>query len=125
MKYTIIAMALLAATAARAADPGEVTMGKGIAERHCGGCHATSQGPSRLADAPPFRDLYKRYPPGGLAVLLAEGMLTPDPSLEEGVLPGHPRMPMVALGVDERTVLTLYLQSLDPRRSAAAHAAGN
>jgi mono/diheme cytochrome c family protein len=120
MKYGIIALAWLAASAALAAEPGQVGMGRGIAERHCGSCHATGEGPSRLADAPPFRELYKRYPAGGLGALLAEGMLTPDPSLEEGVLPGHPRMPMVALGIDERNALTAYLRSLEPPRTAVA-----
>ena len=124
MRYGVVLLGLLAATAAHAADPGQISMGRGIAERHCGGCHATGEGHSRLADAPPFRELYKRYGPGGLAGLLAEGMLTPDPSLEEGVLPGHPRMPMVALGVDERAALKAYLESLEPGRQAAEHPAG-
>ncbi len=41
--------------------------GEGIARRSCGGCHAVADGPSPLPAAPPFRDLHRRYPAGGLA----------------------------------------------------------
>ena len=121
-----VGVAWLAVAAPAAAESPEVSAGGRLAQRYCGGCHAVAAGPGRspLADAPPFRELYKRYGPGGLAGLLAEGMLTPDPSLEEGVLPGHPRMPMVALGVDERAALKAYLESLEPGRQAAEHPAG-
>ena len=99
---------------ARAADSAQLAAGRGIAERYCGGCHAVASGESRLPDAPPFRDLHLRYGPGGLDALLKEGMITPDPSLEEGNMPGHPRMPQAALGVDERVYLAAYLRSLEP-----------
>lgn len=107
-----------AAAPENAAGPAAaVISGRMIAERSCGGCHSTSDAPSRLADAPPFRELHRRYEgPGGLEALLSEGMLTPEASLEEGVLPGHPRMPMVALTSGEREDLAAYLRSLEPVR---------
>lgn len=90
--------------------------GQGIAQRSCGGCHAVAEGPSPLAAAPPFRDLHRRYPVGGLAQFLDEGMLPPDQPLEEGSPATHPRMPVAALGADEVAALTAYLRSLEPKR---------
>jgi cytochrome c len=106
---------LLAACASQAAEAPDVAAGRRIAERDCGGCHAIANGKSRLADAPAFADLHRRYGPNGLEGLLTGGMLTADPSLEEGNLPGHPRMPQRRLGPDERAYLTAYLRSLEPR----------
>jgi len=114
------AAALLAVTGVQAAEPDAVTAGRAVAERYCGGCHSTGALPSRLDDAPPFRDLHKRYGPGGLEALLKQGMLTPEPSMEEGNMPGHPRMPQSGLGVDERAYLTTYLRSLEPPPSPGA-----
>lgn len=115
----LVSMLLLAGCASASGptpvpEPIAVTAGRRITERACGGCHATGVGPSRLADAPAFRDLHQRYGRGGLAALLEKGMLTPDVSLEEGVLPGHPRMPMVALTAGERADLVAFLRSLEP-----------
>lgn len=101
-----------------AATPSSATLiyGQRIAQSSCGGCHAVADGPSPLADAPPFRTLHRRYPAGGLAQLLEEGMLPADRPLEEGSQPTHPRMPTAALGSDEVAALTAYLRSLEPRR---------
>lgn len=92
----------------------EIAFGMGIAKRYCGECHGMGQEKSPFADAPRFGDLYKRYRAGGLDELLSEGMLTPDPSMEEGNMPGHPRMPQRRLDVDQRAALKAYLRSLEP-----------
>lgn len=97
-----------------AASP-DLAYGQRIAARSCGGCHAVAEGASPEGGAPPFRELYRRYPPGGLAQLLGEGMLPSDRPPEEGARPMHPRMPTVSLDVDEVAALTAYLRSLDPR----------
>jgi mono/diheme cytochrome c family protein len=104
----------LLATAAPAAESSQVAAGRMLAQRHCGGCHATALGRSPLADAPPFRRLYQRYPPGGLERILREGMLAPDQPSDEGSGTRHPRMPMVTLGMDEKAELKAYLKSLEP-----------
>jgi mono/diheme cytochrome c family protein len=116
LAFVAVAAVTLAACAAQPAaqDPAAVS-GRLVAERACGACHSTSAAPSRLSDAPRFRDLHLRYGPGGLDALLEKGMLTPDVSLEEGVLPGHPRMPMVAMTAGERQDLAAWLRSLEPR----------
>ena len=105
------------AAPAVAAEPAStLAYGQRIAQRGCGGCHAVADGASPMADAPPFRVLHRRYPAGGLAQLLEEGMLPPDRPLEEGAPRTHPRMPAVALGSDEVAALTAYLRSLEPTR---------
>ena len=112
--FTASLAALLVSGAAHAADPVKIAAGERIALRACGECHAIGLGPSPLADSPPFRGLHRRYPPGGLAQLLEEGMLPPDKPQEEGSAPRHPRMPVARLEVDEVASLTAYLKSLEP-----------
>ena len=101
-----------------AAEPPSATLayGRRIADRACGGCHATGDGASPLTDAPPFRTLHRRYPAGGLAQLLDEGMLPPTTMQEEGSRPSHPRMPVATLDPDEVSALTAYLRSLEPAK---------
>jgi mono/diheme cytochrome c family protein len=114
----IIAIMLLASGDAVAADrTGDIAAGKRVAQRYCGSCHAVAKGASPLHDAPPFRDLHKRYRKDGLPQLLREGMLQPQRMPEEGSPRRHPRMPMAVLGDDEVTQLTAYLKSLEPLRS--------
>ncbi len=102
------------------AQPGDaptIAFGRGVAQRFCGQCHGLGAEPSPFPDAPRFGDLHKRYRSGGLDELLREGMLTPDPSMEEGNMPGHPRMPQRRLDVDERAALAAYLRSLEPAKT--------
>ena len=105
----------MAAGGVQAAPPAAISSGQRVAQRSCGGCHAVAAGKSPLADAPPFRDLYRRYPAGGLDALLAEGMLAPARPPEEGGRPSHPRMPTAALDVDQVADLTAYLHGLEPK----------
>ena len=105
-----------ASTAVTAPADATLVYGQRIAQSNCGGCHAVADGASPMADAPPFRTLHRRYPAGGLAQLLEEGMLPPDRPLEEGSQQTHPRMPTAALGSDEVAALTAYLRSLEPKR---------
>jgi len=100
-----------------APPPSQALGEQGVAQRNCGTCHAVAPGAdlSPLADAPPFAALYQRYPPGGLDLLLTEGMLAPSRPPEEGSPNRHPRMPMVELDEDEIAQLRAYLRRLDPR----------
>ena len=108
----ILLLAVLAALSAASAAPAasedpQVAAGRRLAERDCGECHATAQtGPSRASDAPPFRELYRRFDVASLPRAFDEGMFV-----------GHPRMPMVSLDADELDALTRYLMSFIPPKS--------
>lgn len=79
-------------------------LGRAIAKRDCGGCHAVDhQGDSPLAGAPRFRDLHRRYPVEQLGEALAEGIVV-----------GHGPMPVWVFGPQEVEALTAYLKSLEP-----------
>jgi mono/diheme cytochrome c family protein len=106
-----------ASAATQPADAATIAFGRSVAQRFCGQCHGLEAQPSPFAEAPPFADLHLRYRGGGLEALLKEGMLTPDPSMEEGNMPGHPRMPQRRLDIDERAALTAYLRSLEPTKT--------
>ena len=107
----------LLAGGAQARPTAREAAGARIARTYCSECHAVGRGPSPLADAPPFRDLHKRYPPGGgLNDLLAKGMIASDSPNEEGGPARHPRMPQVRLDDAQIGELTAYLRSIQTRR---------
>jgi len=77
--------------------------GQVFAETHCASCHAVGRGGSSpLAEAPPFRELHRRYPVEQLAEALAEGIST-----------GHPTMPEFELDPPQIDDLLAYLRSLE------------
>ncbi len=116
--------ALAAASVGHAQTPASMTAdqtsGRRIAERHCGGCHAIDGRRSPLPAAPPFADIHRRYPAGGLDQILTEGMIAPTSRPEEGPVLLHPSMPMALLAEDEIADLRAYLKSLEPRAPAGA-----
>ena len=76
--------------------------GRAIAEANCSRCHATgSVGASPHKEAPPFRDLAKRYPIDSLAEAFAEGLSV-----------GHADMPEFKLSVEQTNELLAYLRSI-------------
>lgn len=81
-----------------------VAIGESIAEEKCGRCHALGKNDaSPHKEAPPFREIVTRYRLEDLAESLAEGIVT-----------GHPDMPVVALKEDEIDAFLTYLGSLLP-----------
>ncbi|QUD86442.1 c-type cytochrome [Phenylobacterium montanum] len=115
----MIAVAAFACAGLVRSEPADVAFGRRIAQRNCGACHAIGAGRSPNAAAPPFRDLHRRYGPGGLDALLSEGMLAPADRSEEGSSRYHPRMPHLALDEDEVAALKAFLHSLEPVRKKA------
>jgi len=110
--------ALMIASGAQAQqDPSLVAAGQRIAEANCGGCHAVGSGRSPEPRAPAFSTLHRRYPAGGLAQILEEGMIAPLERPDEGPVLLHPSMPMAVLGPDQIAALTAYLRSLEPAPS--------
>jgi mono/diheme cytochrome c family protein len=80
-----------------------VQRGMVFARTNCAQCHSIDPvGPSPLSEAPPFRDLHKRYPVETLEEALAEGIRT-----------GHPGMPEFRLEPDQIGDLIAFLKSLE------------
>jgi mono/diheme cytochrome c family protein len=78
--------------------------GHGLVQARCASCHAVEMtGVSPRSEAPPLRDLYKRYPVDGLrSALLA------------GVHVGHRDMPTFRMPTSEVEAVLAYLKSVDP-----------
>jgi mono/diheme cytochrome c family protein len=96
--------------AAPATDDGEdafaydskIKVGKLIAETRCAACHAIGpSGGSPHQDAKPFRELSQNYPVRNLEEALAEGIVV-----------GHPDMPMFVMSTYEIDALLTYLESI-------------
>ena len=80
-----------------------VQRGETIVQMYCTQCHAVGKtGSSPLSDAPPFRDLHRRYPVEHLEEAFAEGITT-----------GHPEMPRFQFEPDQIDDLIAYLKSLE------------
>jgi len=96
-------IALVAATGVNAETQADfVAKGLAIATANCGRCHAlgeTDQSPHK--EAPPFRLVVERYPSENLAEALAEGIVS-----------GHPDMPVFRFQPDEIEAFLAYLDSL-------------
>lgn len=81
---------------------GPAQAGSELAEQYCSRCHAIgATGDSPLAEAPPFREIAKRYPPESLAESFAEGIVT-----------GHAEMPEFVFSPEEIGELVAYFESL-------------
>ena len=94
-----LAMLLMSASASD-----DVATGLVLVEANCAGCHAIAMdGPSPLAVAPPFREVYERYDVEFLSEALVEGIMT-----------GHEAMPEFVFSPDEAAAVVRYLKSLEP-----------
>jgi mono/diheme cytochrome c family protein len=104
----VVLMGALVATGATAASPAN---GRRLVQRNCAVCHAVgTTGESRYKGAPPFRELHDRYPMAMLAEALAEGMLT-----------GHPAMPVFKFSPRQIDDIIAYLNSVQTPRGQIAY----
>ena len=98
---------LLSVPGPAAAEPEGVLItarGAAILQEKCSRCHATgSSDKSRHADAPPFREVVTRYPVETLAEALGEGIIT-----------GHPDMPVFVFEPEDIDGILSYLSTLLP-----------
>jgi len=79
-----------------------VQRGLSFSKNNCARCHTIGRyGASPLRDAPPFRDLKQRYPLEDLYESLSEGIMT-----------GHPTMPVWRLEPDQIHDLIDYMKTL-------------
>jgi len=84
--------------------------GKVLVEQNCSRCHAIGkEGASTHPEAPPFRTLSSRYPIEDLAESLAEGIVS-----------GHPDMPIFVFSATDVEAIIEYLNSIQDQPSPPA-----
>lgn len=94
--------AVLWLSAPALAAPDAPADGQAILEKNCARCHAIgATGDSPHPQAPPFRDVVKRYPVEDL-----------EESLAEGIVSGHPDMPEFTFKPEEIGAIISYLNDL-------------
>jgi cytochrome c len=104
--FLAAALATLATRADAQATRELLERSRRILEASCNRCHAIGkQGTSLHAQAPPFRNVVKKYAPQTLAEALAKGIVL-----------GHPDMPELVFQPDEINTIVKYLDQLAPRR---------
>jgi mono/diheme cytochrome c family protein len=95
-----LATLLMGMTASHAQDAAE--RGQQLAEKMCAHCHAIGKWErSPLANAPPFRQLEPRVDLNEL-----------QQRLQDGIISGHPAMPMFIFSADEARALVIYLRTI-------------
>jgi mono/diheme cytochrome c family protein len=81
--------------------------GEVLVRENCSRCHAIgTEGDSPHRDAPPFRTLSSKYPVEDLAESLAEGIVS-----------GHPDMPIFVFSPHDVEAIIEYLQSIQDQPS--------
>ena len=109
LRFALIAIALVISTfvglcglQALAAEKDLTNKGEVIVRENCARCHATGEtGVSPVAEAPPFRTLSEKYPVESLAESLAEGIVS-----------GHPDMPIFVFGPHDVDAIIAYLEAI-------------
>lgn len=85
------------------AGPDPVREGRVIAQQQCARCHAVgAMGASPRTDAPPLREVLDTYLPDRVRM-----------SFEEGLLIGHPDMPVFRFEPQDVDALLAYLESIN------------
>lgn len=83
-----------------------IERGRMIAQNNCASCHAIgTEGRSKHPDAKPFRDLSENYPVRNL-----------EEALAEGIVAGHPDMPVFQFDPNSINDLLDYLESIQTLR---------
>ncbi len=87
---------------AQAAEKDLTDRGEVLVKENCSRCHAIgTEGDSPHPEAPPFRTLSAKYPVADLAESLAEGIVS-----------GHPDMPIFVFSPPDVAAIIDYLQSI-------------
>ena len=96
---------LVMAASTFAAEQDLSNKGKALITANCSRCHAIgTEGASPHPEAPPFRTLSSRYPIDSLQEALAEGIVS-----------GHPDMPIFVFSPQDVEAIILYLESIQSR----------
>jgi mono/diheme cytochrome c family protein len=97
---------MLSAAPAHAADKSLADKGEVLLRENCSRCHAIGKtGESPHPPAPPFRTLSSKYPVEDLAESLAEGIVS-----------GHPDMPIFVFSPLDVEAIIDYLQSIQEKQ---------
>jgi cytochrome c len=106
VRYGSLAEALLVALGpAAAAEKASVGRGELLLRENCSRCHAIGkEGNSPHPEAPPFRTLSSRYPIEDLSESLAEGIVS-----------GHPDMPIFVFSATDVEAIIEYLNSVQEK----------
>ena len=95
-------LVVIGAAAAAAAEKDMTAKGEALVKENCARCHAIGkEGASPHPEAPPFRTLSSKYPVEDLAESLAEGIVS-----------GHPDMPIFAFTPTDVAAIIDYLNSI-------------
>ena len=101
---------LLGTTLAGAVEMDLKAKGEALVRENCSRCHAIGkEGDSTHPQAPPFRTLSSKYPVEDLAESLAEGIVS-----------GHPDMPIFVFSPHDVEAIIEYLQSIQEGPSTPA-----
>jgi cytochrome c len=100
-----IVLGVSAALPVQAGDEAMIAQGKALVEEKCARCHAIGRDDkSPHEKAPPFRDVVEIYPSENLAEALAEGIVS-----------GHPDMPVFKFEPPQIEAFLGYLNSLSEK----------
>ncbi|OYW54509.1 MAG: cytochrome C [Hyphomicrobium sp. 32-62-53] len=100
-----IVLGVSAALPVQAGDEAMIAQGKVLVEEKCARCHAIGRDDkSPHEKAPPFRDVVEIYPSENLAEALAEGIVS-----------GHPDMPVFKFEPPQIEAFLGYLNSLSEK----------
>jgi len=101
--FGLVGLLLCLPTGLDAAESSRVAIrGKAILQENCGRCHAVeAAGESPLNQAPPMRDIYKRFNPRELQAELAEGKVSK-----------HKEMPQIAFSEEDVHAILTYLYAI-------------
>lgn len=92
----------------QAAEKNLTAKGEVLIKENCSRCHAAGrEGDSPHQEAPPFRTLSAKYPVEDLAESLAEGIVS-----------GHPDMPIFVFSPQDVAAIIAYLQSIQEKPAA-------
>ena len=103
-QLALLALPLVVVNPATAAEKDLTAKGEALVRENCSRCHAIGkEGDSPHPQAPPFRTLSNKYPIENLAKSLAEGIVS-----------GHPDMPIFVFSPQDVAAIIDYLQSVQP-----------
>jgi cytochrome c len=106
-QFVLLALPLMVLNPAAAAEKDLATEGEAIVRENCSRCHAIGkEGDSPHPPAPPFRMLSGKYPVEDLAESLAEGIVS-----------GHPDMPIFVFSPQDVEAIIDYLESIQEQPS--------